>query len=120
MSGMVDSACHYRNLAIHYGANPLEMLDAYDRWLCATWDHEDHDPEGWCPDDVFELRADDPLVVENDRLRARVARLEAALRSLRDSAKHSQTVWAGDRSRNHLNARGVQSICDDALAGDES
>lgn len=31
---MIDSICHYRNLAITLGAKPEQMLDQWDRDLC--------------------------------------------------------------------------------------
>lgn len=34
----IDACVHYRNLAIHLGAKPDDMIGRFDRELCEGWD----------------------------------------------------------------------------------
>jgi hypothetical protein len=69
----VDGTCHYRNLAIQYGAKPEEMLDKYDRELAEN--HNPNDPDGWEHDTV-------ELWQELEAAEAARDELETALREI--------------------------------------
>lgn len=56
---LIDAVCHYRNLAISCGAKPDDMLNLYDKELCAVqgWDIVCGEGEGWVENisDVWEM-----------------------------------------------------------------
>jgi len=47
----IDAITHYRNLSIDLGAQSEDMINHYDRWLCANWARINHD-NGWQREDM--------------------------------------------------------------------
>lgn len=78
----VDSIVHYRNLSIDLGAQPEDMINHYDRWLCANWARMNHD-DGWHREDVQDAWEEaEEALIKYDLLRDEMKILQEKISSL--------------------------------------